>query len=91
MSRTLRKVGRGIGIIVGLMSGAILIIFGILAAYQLLGGWGILMGLGAFPLLAMGGSIVLVWISIGGFPWTLLILQIMSFAGFGLYSLLEED
>ena len=90
MPSTLRKTIAYASLALGLVSGVVLIFFGIIAAYQLMGGWGIWLGLGAFPLLAMGGAIVLVWIAIGEFPWLLLVLQIVSFAGIGLKTHLEE-
>ena len=55
--------------------------FGLLAAFELMGVFGLLFGM---PLSPLGGAIVLVWISTGEFPWLLLVLQITALVGIGL-------
>lgn len=87
----MRKLLRFTGIVLGFVPGAMLIVIGLVAAYQLFGGLGLWIGLGAFPILAMGGTILLAWAAPGSFPWFVLILQVISFAGFALHSTMAND
>ncbi len=55
--------------------------FGLLAAFELMGVFGLILGA---PLSPFGGAIILVWITTGEFPWLLGALQIAALVGIAL-------
>ena len=55
--------------------------FGLMAAFELMGTFGLILGA---PLSPFGGAIILVWITTGQFPWLLGALQITAIVGIAL-------